>query len=63
MKAGDIGLKAGDRVQVNYPVDDFEGHVGIVKEIFEDELGVLVKCYWPFLGKDVCFYAESLDLV
>ena len=27
-----MGFKIGDRVEVNYPVDDFQGHVGIVKK-------------------------------
>ena len=26
-------LRVGDRVEVSYPVDDFPGHVGIVREI------------------------------
>jgi len=28
-----MGFKIGDRVEVNYPVDDFQGHVGIVKKL------------------------------
>ena len=28
-------MRVGDRVEVNYPVDDFSGHVGIVREIKE----------------------------
>jgi hypothetical protein len=31
-----MGFKIGDRVEVNYPVDDFQGHIGIVKKIITD---------------------------
>ena len=30
-----MGLRVGDKIEVNYPVDDFSGHVGIVREIKE----------------------------
>ena len=62
-------MKIGDRVQVNYPVDDFQNHVGIVEKIFEhdDAEKIIkkgdVKVYWPFLGKSIVFSRNSLDLV
>jgi hypothetical protein len=54
------------RVEVNYPVDDFPGHVGIVKDIkgsTEFPEKTIVVCYWPFLNKEIAFFEESLDLV
>ena len=30
-----MGFSVGDRVEVNYSVDDFPGHVGIVRDIKE----------------------------
>jgi hypothetical protein len=61
-----MGLRVGDRVEVNYPVDDFPGHVGIVREIKESTEfpgKTIVVCYWPFLDKEKAFFEESLDLV
>ena len=62
-----MGFKIGDRVEVNYPVDDFQGHVGIVKKIITDtELipgKTVVMCYWAFLDKEIAFYESSLDLI
>lgn len=61
-----MGLKIGDRVEVNYPVDDFPGHVGIVRNIKESTEfpgKTIVVCYWPFLNKEIAFFKESLDLV
>ena len=58
-----MSLKIGDRVEVNYPVDDFPGHVGVVRNIKETELGTLVICYWAFLDKEIGFFEKSLDLV
>lgn len=64
-----MGLKPGDRVEVNYPVDDFPGHVGIVKRIYDkdSEDKVIRKgdadVFWPFLNKCVAFSKDSLDLV
>jgi hypothetical protein len=61
-----MGLYVGDRVEVNYPVDDFPGHVGIVREI-KESTGfpgkIIVVCYWPFLDKEIAFFEDSLDLV
>lgn len=59
-------LKIGDRVEVNYSVDDFPGHVGIVRNIKESTEfpgKTIVVCYWPFLNKEIAFFKESLDLV
>ena len=59
-------LRVGDRVEVSYPVDDFQGHVGIVKEVKESVEfpgSTVVVCYWPFLDKEIAFFEESLDLV
>lgn len=61
-----MGLKVGDRVEVNYSVDDFSGHVGVVREIKESTEftgKTIVICYWPFLDKEIAFFEESLDLV
>ena len=61
-----MGLRIGDRVEVNYPVDDFPGHVGIVREIKESTEfpgKTIVVCYWQFLDKEIAFFEESLDLV
>ena len=61
-----MGLRIGDRVEVNYPVDDFPGHVGIVRNIKESTEfpgKTIVVCYWPFLNKEIAFFKESLDLV
>ena len=62
----EMGLKIGDRVEVSYPVDDFPGHIGIVKEIKESVEfpgSKIVVCFWPFLGKEIGFFEDSLDLV
>lgn len=59
-------LKIGDRVEVNYSVDAFSGHVGIVRNIKESTEfhgKTIVVCYWPFLNKEIAFFKESLDLV
>ena len=59
-------LRVGDRVEVSYPVDDFPGHVGIVREIKESTEcpgKTVVICYWPFLDKEIAFFEEDLDLV
>lgn len=59
-------FRIGDRVEVNYPVDDFPGRVGIVRDIKESTLfsgKIVVICYWPFLDKEIAFFEESLDLV
>ena len=59
-------FRVGDRVKVNYPVDDFPEHVGIVRDIKESTLlpgKTVVICYWPFLDKEIAFFEESLDLV
>ena len=59
-------FQIGDRVEVNYSVDNFPGHVGIVKDIKESALlpgKTVVICYWPFLDKEIAFFEESLDLV
>ena len=61
-----MGFRIGDRVEVNYPVDDFLGHVGIVREIKESTEfpgKIVVICYWPFLDKETAFFEENLDLV
>jgi len=62
-----MGFKIGDRVEVNYAVDDFQGHIGIVKEITTDtELipgRTTVICYWEFLDKEIAFYESSLNLI
>ena len=61
-----MALRVDDRVEVNYPVDDFPGHVGIVREIKESTEfpgKTVVICYWPFLDKEIAFFEESLDLV
>jgi hypothetical protein len=61
-----MGFYAGYRVEVNYPVDDFPGHVGIVKDIKESTEfpgKTIVVCYWSFLNKEIAFFEESLDLV
>jgi hypothetical protein len=61
-----MALRVGDRAEVNYPVDDFPGHVGIVREIKESTLlpgKTIVICYWPFSDKEIAFFEESLDLV
>lgn len=61
-----MGFRIGDRVEVNYPVDDFPGHVGIVREIKESTEfpgKTVVICYWSFLDKEIAFFEESLDLV
>lgn len=58
--------RIGDRVEVNYPVDDFLGHVGIVRKIKESTEfpgETVVICYWSFLDKEIAFFEESLDLV
>ena len=59
-----MGFKIGDRVEVNYPIDDFQGHIGIVKKITTDtELipgKTAVICYWAFLDKEIAFYESSL---
>ena len=47
-------------------VDDFPGHVGIVREIKESTEfpgKIIVVCYWPFLDKEIAFFEDSLDLV
>jgi hypothetical protein len=59
-------LRVGDRVEVNYPVDDFPGHVGIVREVkksTEFPGKTVVICYWPFLDKEIAFFEEDLDLI
>ena len=61
-----MGFRIGDRVEVNYPVDDFLGHVGIVREIKESTEfpgKTVVICYWTFLDKEIAFFEEDLDLV
>jgi len=61
-----MGLRVGDRVEVNYPEDDFQEHVGIVRDIKESTEfpgKTVVICYWPFLGKEIAFFEEDLDLV
>ena len=61
-----MGFRIGDRVEVNYPIDDFLGHVGIVMEIKESTEfpgKIVVICYWLFLDKEIAFFEESLDLV
>jgi hypothetical protein len=61
-----MGLRVGDRVEVNYPVDDFPEHVGIVrgiKESTEFPGKTIVVCYWSFLDKEIAFFEEDLDLV
>jgi hypothetical protein len=61
-----MGFRIGDRVEVNYPVDDFLGRVGIVREIKESTEfpgKTVVICYWSFLDKEIAFFEESLDLV
>lgn len=61
-----MGLRIGDRVQVNYPIDNFPGHVGIVKAIKESTEfpgKTIIIVYWPFLDKEIAFFEESLDLV
>jgi hypothetical protein len=61
-----VGLRVGDRVEVSYPVDDFPGHVGIVREVKESTEfpgKTVVICYWPFLDKEIAFFEEDLDLV
>ena len=61
-----MDFRIGDRVEVNYPVDDFPGHVGIVREIKESTEfpgKTVVICYWPFLDKEIAFFEEDLDLV
>lgn len=61
-----MGLNVGDRVEVNYSIDDFPGHIGIVREIKESAEfpgKTIVICYWPFLDKEIAFFEESLDLV
>ena len=59
-----MGLIPGDRVVVNYPVDDFPNHVGIVKEVRKAKEGkTIVVCYWPFLDKEIAFYESSLELI
>ena len=61
-----MGFYVGDRVEVNYPEDDFPGHVGIVRDIKESTLfpgKTVVICYWPFLDKEIAFFEEDLDLV
>jgi hypothetical protein len=61
-----MGFRIGDRVEVNYPVDDFPGHVGIVREIKESTEfpgKTVVICYWSFLDKEIAFFEEDLDLV
>ncbi len=61
-----MGLRVGDRVEVDYPVDDFPGHVGIVREIKESTEfpgKTVVICYWSFLDKEIAFFEEDLDLV
>jgi hypothetical protein len=61
-----MGFSVGDRVEVNYSVDDFPGHVGIVRDIKESTLlpgKTIVISYWPFLDKEIAFFEESLDLV
>ena len=61
-----MGLRVGDRVEVNYPEDDFPGHVGIVREIKESTEfpgKTIVVGYWQFLDKEIAFFEEELDLV
>jgi len=61
-----MGFSVDDRVEVNYSVDDFPGHIGIVRDIKESTLlpgKTIVICYWPFLDKEIAFFEESLDLV
>ena len=62
-----MGLRVGDRVEVSYPVDEFPGHVGIVREIIKESTEfpgkTVVICYWPFLDKEIAFFEEDLDLV
>ena len=62
-----MGFKIGDRVEVNYTIDDFQGHIGIVKKITTDtELipgKTAVICYWAFLDKEIAFYESSLNLI
>ena len=62
-----MGFRIGDRVEVNYPIDDFLGHVGIVREVIKESTEfpgkTVVICYWWFLDKEIAFFEESLDLV
>ena len=61
-----MGFRIGDRVELNYPIDDFLGYVGIVREIKESTQfpgKTVVICYWVFLDKEIAFFEESLDLV
>ena len=61
-----MGLREGDRVEVNYPVDNFPGRVGIVREIKESTEfpgKTIVVCYWQFLDEEIAFFEEDLDLV
>jgi len=61
-----MGFRIGDRVEVNYSIDDFLGRVGIVIEIKESTEfpgSTIIVCYWSFLDKEIAFFEESLDLV